>query len=115
MRALIFVIAIAATGAAQTETLEQKLNYEAARQALQNINTEMNLGLCFDQARLMIFGFVNKVQGHPIEKYVESGALPLDSSDYQFVAKGYEMKSALDDGPKVYFTDCAKRALYATQ
>lgn len=115
MKGAILIVALALHGAAQSQTLEQRENFAAAREAIQEINAEMGAALCFDQARLMIFGFVNKQQGHPIQKYVETGALPVDSLEYKLVAKGYEMESVMDNASRVHFMDCVKQYIKTEQ
>lgn len=106
--AVAFLMAV---GSAQAETLTPEQMAEAVRGALIDVTNEAKLTLCFDQARLMIFGAYQNEKERPIELFVESGALPVDSSEYKFVAEGYRMQGVMDDASKDYFLSCVKSAI----
>lgn len=114
MRAAILGVAFfAGVGVAHADQLTTQQMDEAARGAFQHVVDLLNIEICFDQARLMIFGFVNKQQGHSIDRYVESGALPEGSTDYQMVKRGYGMDAVLDNASKAHFMGCVRKHLNA--
>lgn len=113
MRAALWGIAfLSVIGVAHADKLTPEQMDEAARGAFRDVSNLLNIEICFDQARLMIFGFVNKQQGHSIDRYVESGALPIGTTDYQMVKRGYEMDAVLDDTAKTHFMECARKHLH---
>lgn len=66
------------------------------------------LSLCFDRARLMIFGAHHNEKGIPLQAFVDRGVLPIDSDDYKLVADGYRMLGVMDNAARDYFLRCAE-------
>lgn len=109
MKKHLLVLALAlACSPALAQTIEQQENEAVVREVLTGLLHEARLELCFDRARLMIFGAKAKGDGHALQAYVDSGALPKDSIDYQLVARGYELNGIMDNEVKAYFLRCIK-------
>lgn len=106
---------IVLSGSLHAESVQQDDMLDAFKDVMGEWEAASKITLCFDQARLMMFGAYQNEKGRNIDTFVSSGVLPVDSSEYGFVADGYKMDGFMDNKAKDYFLGCIKPVVYGSE